>query len=112
MALFRSFSLHLGAFVLRLGDTDDKHHLVVGTDHVSVDATGLWVDWATALVIQLLGSPIIGLAFSRNNIVVWRTSLKLMLAPGSEPKVMRSTHQRLRRQGSEPTHFGNKNGQS
>lgn len=76
-ALSSSINLHVGDAILGLGDTNYEHHLVVGADHVSVDPPSLGIDRAAALIILLLGSPGIGLAFALDDIVVRRTALQL-----------------------------------
>lgn len=62
-------------WVLRLGDANDKHDLVVRSHGFAIDASRLRVDWAGAVVILLRGLSRILLSLSLDHIIIGRPTL-------------------------------------
>ena len=71
----------LGDSVLGLGNANDHHHLVVRPDDVPVDALGLGVDGAAALIVELVVAARVFGALPLNHIVVWRPALRFCQKP-------------------------------
>lgn len=72
-----SLRVHFRAWIFGLCDADDKHHLVVRSDDVSVDPHGVGIDWTPAMVVLLVWSPRVIFAFTLNYIIIWRTALTI-----------------------------------
>lgn len=69
--------VYFRARVFGLCDADDKHHLVVRSDDVSVDPHGVGIDRTPAMVVLLVWSLRVLFTFTLNHIIVWRTALRM-----------------------------------
>lgn len=72
-----SLGVYFRAWVFGLCDADDKHHLVVRSDDVSVDPHGVGINRTPAMVVLLVWSPRVIFTFALNHIIVWRTALTM-----------------------------------
>jgi hypothetical protein len=72
----RCLNLGFGDAIIGLSDANDHHHLVVRPNDVSVNALGLRVDGAAALIVELLRTTGVLWAFALHHIVVWRPALR------------------------------------